>query len=68
MTINRTADMQIKEPALAKTTATRSRVSRLPAHRSCFGLPEDTLIIPPIMYPRPRDSPGNTPFVGQLAE
>ena len=28
MTINRTADMQIKEPALAKTTATRSRVSR----------------------------------------
>jgi len=28
MTINRKADMQIKEQALAKTAATQSRVSR----------------------------------------
>jgi hypothetical protein len=43
-------------------------VPSVPTRRSCFGLPEDALIIPPMMYPRPRDSPGNTPVARQLPE
>ena len=51
MTIIRQGHMQIKEQALAKTTATRSRVSRYQPTDRVFGLPEDALIIPPNMYP-----------------
>jgi hypothetical protein len=43
-------------------------VFSLPALPSRIGVPEYTLIIPPIMYPHPRDSPENADVVRQLPE
>jgi len=68
MTIVRKADMQMQNRHWLKDYGDAVSRLSLPAHRWCFGLPKDALIIPPNIYPRPRDSLGNTPFVGQLPE